>query len=210
MAGSSPHYHHGELRPALVQAGLALARQGGTQALGLRAVTREVGVTPTAAYRHFADQHELVQAVATEAQNILAARMLKNRQSVQDEPDPGSRAVHLLHEIGRCYIDFALSEPGWFDVAFLAPGKPRGPEAFAAGGATLAAPFRLLLEALDGMVEAGVLTPQKRRNAEWVCWSGVHGFADLVNRGPLKGQDRTVVDQLAAYVVDALIRGLQA
>jgi AcrR family transcriptional regulator len=210
MAGDSLHYHHGDLRQALVQAGLGLARQGGTEALRLRAVTRAVGVTPTAAYRHFADQQELVQAVAAEAQDLLAAAMLKNQPSLREEPDPGRRAVHQLREIGRCYIEFALAEPGWFDVAFLAPGKPRGPEAFAAGRASLAAPFRLLLEALDGMAEAGVLTPEQRLNAEWVCWSGVHGFADLVNRGPLKGQDRAVIDQLAAHIVDALISGLQA
>lgn len=207
MAVDAIPYHHGDLRGALVAAGLLLARRGGAGALGLRAVTRSVGVTPSAAYRHFADQKALATAVATEAQNLLAAAMVRNSPSALDEPDAGRRAVHRLREVGRCYIEFALSEPGWFDVAFLTPTEKPGP---AAAGPRVAAPFRLLVEALDAMVEAGVLSPGQRVNAEWVCWSAVHGFVDLAIRGPLRGQDRAVIDRLAEHIVDATINGLQA
>jgi len=47
-----------------VTAGLELARSRGPDAIGLREITRVVGVTPNAAYRHFTDRAALVRAAA--------------------------------------------------------------------------------------------------------------------------------------------------
>jgi len=57
----------GAVRSALVEAGVALARSGGPDAVVLREVTRTVGVVPNAAYRHFASHMELLQAVRSVA-----------------------------------------------------------------------------------------------------------------------------------------------
>src|SRR5271163_1865713 len=56
-------YRHGDLRRALLEAGIELARGGGPDAVVLREATRRAGVVPNAAYRHFASRHELLQAV---------------------------------------------------------------------------------------------------------------------------------------------------
>jgi AcrR family transcriptional regulator len=55
-------YHHGDLRNALVAAAAELAAKGGPQSVTIRAAAREVGVTPTAAYRHFAGHEDLLNA----------------------------------------------------------------------------------------------------------------------------------------------------
>ncbi len=55
-------------------------------------------------------------------------------------------------------------------------------------GRPAAAPLARLVLALDGLVEAGLLSPRRRRGAEWPCWSAVHGFALLALGGPLRGQ----------------------
>ena len=47
-------------------------------------------------------------------------------------------------------------------------------------------PFQLLGAALDGLVEAGVLPPERRPGAEYLAWSAVHGLALLVIDGPLR------------------------
>ena len=60
-------YHHGDLRQALVQAGLELARAGGPEAVVLREATRRAGVAPNAAYRHFANREALFGAVRAAA-----------------------------------------------------------------------------------------------------------------------------------------------
>src|SRR5882757_10190078 len=68
-------YRHGDLRRALVEAGIELAREGGPDAVVLRAATRQVGVAPNAAYRHFADRRALQRAVCAAAQAELARAM---------------------------------------------------------------------------------------------------------------------------------------
>ena len=62
-AQSRRTYHHGDLRQALLDAGIALARDGGPEAVVLREATRRAGVVPNAAYRHFVSRHALLQAV---------------------------------------------------------------------------------------------------------------------------------------------------
>lgn len=200
-------YHHGDLRSALIDAGLTLARDGGVAALGLREVTRSVGVTPSAAYRHFADLRALTLAVAAEAQNRFAAAIEARirREAVSDEPS--RRAVEALRGVGLGYIEFAVTEPGWFELAVLTHDERDGAVVMTAGA--VPPPFALLLTALDDMVAAGALSPQRREHAEWACWSAVHGFADIATRGPMRGQDRAVVDALSELVVDTIIAGLR-
>src|SRR5690242_15991484 len=70
-------YHHGDLRNALIGAAADLAERGGPDAVTIRAAAREVGVTPTAAYRHFAGQADLVDAAKAEALQRMATTILE-------------------------------------------------------------------------------------------------------------------------------------
>ena len=190
-------YHHGNLREALVEAGLELTRAGGAQALAMRDVARRVGVSPTAAYRHFADRDALVAAIATRIQAGMADRM-------HEAAPVGARPRDLLRAVGLGYIGFALAEPGWFDVAFATiDARPD-----AAGAAPLPAPLSMLVTALDELAVAGELT--ERAGAEWPCWSAVHGFALLALRGPLRFLPPDDVWAAAERTVDDVIDGLLA
>jgi AcrR family transcriptional regulator len=185
-------YHHGDLRAALIDAGLQLTRAGGPDALTIREATRRAGVSPNAAYRHFADREALLAAVATAIQLRMAARM---RASVRRR---GSS--ELLRAVGIGYIKFALDEPGWFAVAFFGAGLTNETAS--------AAPYLALVEALDAMVAAGALSPERRNGAEWPCFSAVHGFAELALRGPLRSASRRDVELLAQRTVDDIIAGM--
>jgi len=187
-------YHHGDLRMALIDAGLALTRTGGPDALTIREATRQVGVSPNAAYRHFADREALLGAVAAAIQHRMATRMRGS-----------SKAEERLRSVGLGYIKFALDEPGWFAVAFFGAGLVGLPDEIAG-----APPYLALIEALDAMVDAGVLTPQRRSGAEWPCWSAVHGFAELALHGPLRHASRRDVEALARRTVDDIVAGVTA
>ena len=193
MTDTKTGYHHGDLRAALIDAGLQLTRAGGPEALTIREATRRVGVSPNAAYRHFADREALLRAVATTIQHRMTARM---RNSVRRR---GS--IELLRAVGIGYIKFALDEPGWFAVAFFGVGH--------SDDTASAPPYLALVEALDAMVEAGVLSPERREGAEWPCFSAVHGFAELALHGPLRGMSRRQVESLAGRTVDDIIAGLR-
>jgi AcrR family transcriptional regulator len=185
-------YHHGDLRAALIDAGLQLTRAGGPEALTIREATRRVGVSPNAAYRHFADRDALLEAVAAAIQHRMTARM---RASVRRRG-----ATELLRAVGVGYIKFALDEPGWFAVAFFGAGQ--------SDETASAPPYLALVEALDAMANAGALSPERRDGAEWPCWSAVHGFAELALRGPLRGARRREVDSLAQRTVDDIVAGV--
>ena len=210
MATVKTGYHHGDLRAALIDAGLHLTRTGGPEALTIREATRRVGVSPNAAYRHFADRETLLRAVATAIQHRMAARM-QSSASRRGSAEP--QACDRLRAVGVGYIKFALDEPGWFTVAFfgadLAGADLIGFAAEQDQTAT-APPYLALVEALDAMVIAGALSPERRDGAEWPCWSAVHGFAELVLHGPLRDARRREVEALAKRTVDDIIAGVTA
>jgi AcrR family transcriptional regulator len=185
-------YHHGDLRTALTDAGLALTRTGGPEALTIREATRRVGVSPNAAYRHFADREALLGAVASAIQHRMAAQMQgsSRRRGAGDQ----------LRAVGMGYIKFALDEPGWFTVAFFGAVDPDE----TAG----APPYLALVDALDAMMAAGTLAPERRDGAEWPCWSAVHGFAELALQGPLRHASRREIDALARRTVDDIVAGV--
>ncbi|MEO7268837.1 MAG: TetR/AcrR family transcriptional regulator [Knoellia sp.] len=197
-------YHHGNLRSALLDAALDMSRVTGADALSLRAVTREVGVSTRAAYRHFANRQDLIRAVAIMGLSRMAL-MIEAELVKADSP------VQRLCAVGRGYIGFALTEPGWFDVAML---TPRGFELFAekgAEGASGLTPHGLLMSALEGLVDEGTLDPRDVERTATLCWSGVHGYSSLVSRGPLSTLPdeaaRVVGGTLAADLVHSIVLG---
>jgi AcrR family transcriptional regulator len=113
---------HGDLRRALLQARIELARDGGPQAVVLREATRRAGVAPNAAYRHFSSQRDLLQAVRAAALSSLAlaieAEIVRVRRR-KGSPPESARAT--LRAVGTGYLKFALTERGLFRTAFLTP-----------------------------------------------------------------------------------------
>ncbi len=197
-------YHHGDLRNALLDAGLALTRDGGTDAVTVREVARRAGVVPTAVYRHFADRDALVSAIAVRIQEQVAQRM---RQAAPGHPATTplpSDGRARLRAVGLGYIGFALSEPGWFEVAFGGASALPGD----VDPAALPAPLAMLVGALDDLVAEGALPAESRPGAEWPCWSTVHGFALLALRGPLRALSRDALWAEAERAVDTVIAGL--
>jgi AcrR family transcriptional regulator len=186
-------YHHGNLRPALVGTAVELARAKGPDGVVLREVARRTGVSHNAAYRHFADREQLLAEVALWAMGRLEQAMEERLATVRKR-DPAVRARQRLREVGRAYVEFALSEPGLFEVAFSAPFH----------SAETQGPYGLLNRTLDELVEVGVLPAGRRPGAEVACWAGVHGFAELHLRGPLREVPAADRERSLARMLDLL------
>lgn len=198
-------YHHGNLAAELLAATVELARSGGPEAVTIRGVARHVGVSPSAVYRHFTDLDTLLGAAGDAATEKLADSM----HAVQDllgGETPGELALNRLRGVGLGYIAFALDEPGWFSLIFSTQpvsGADQPVDVVRAGARVR--PYALLVDALDELLAAGVITAGQRDGAEWSCWSSVHGFAALVQGGPLRSLPRDRVDALAASVAESSI-----
>jgi AcrR family transcriptional regulator len=200
-------YRHGDLRRALVDAGIALARHGGPNAVVLREATRRAGVVPNAAYRHFRSRDELLQAVRDAARAALAVTMENELAAVRRDDDAADYARASLRAIGAAYLRFAQTEPGLFRTAFATGPAPGEGHRVIAGTSGLG-PFELLAAALDRLVASGVLPSDRRPAAEYLAWSAVHGLAMLVLDGPLRRMTDAERESVAARLLTMVEKGI--
>jgi AcrR family transcriptional regulator len=181
------------LRNALIGAAAELAGQGGPDAVTIRAAARKVGVTPTAAYRHFAGHEDLLTAAKELSLDRMADAMRNRLAALVPDPDPARAAMARLEAMGRGYVDFALSEPGLFRTAFCRnPDKAldlKAPDG----------PHTMLTRSVDDLIAVGFFREEARLGAEISAWSLVHGLSMLLLDGPLANlpavEQQAVVDQ---------------
>ena len=201
-------YRHGDLRRALLDAGIELARQGGPDAVVLREATRRAGVAPNAAYRHFANRDALLDAVRAAAVGAVAEAMEAEMAHVPTTGTPTEQAHARVRAVGAGYLRFAHTETGLFRTAFGGRFAVQHDPDPAMGGATGLNPFQHLSAALDDLVTAGALPPERRPAAEYLAWSTVHGMALLSIDGPLRGTPQPMLDGLGQRLLDMVERGL--
>jgi AcrR family transcriptional regulator len=103
-------YHHGDLRAALIQAGEVVLRREGVARLGMRAVTREAGVSHTAAKPHFGSLDGLRAEIAAKGFHKLAeaCEATANIQAMRPRRIASARA----------YTHFAFANSELFELMF--------------------------------------------------------------------------------------------
>ncbi len=200
-------FRHGDLRNALVAAGLEMAKAGGPNAVVLREATRQAGVSPNAAYRHFANQSALLDGVRSACISQLAGAIEDEMKKCRPGRDPQAFARKSLRAVGMAYLGFAMKEPGMFRTAFSVPPPVHSPDPANTASMGLN-PFQLLSLALDRMQESGLLRGKDRQGAEYLAWSSVHGLALLVLEGPLHEMPPQGVLALGERLVAMVERGL--
>jgi AcrR family transcriptional regulator len=206
-----PTYHHGDLANALITAAIELARDGGPEAVVLREAARKVGVSATAAYRHFTGYGDLVHSVKERCAVQLGASMNAELAQTPAEPDPQAEALRRLQAFGRGYLRFALAEPGLFRTAFCRPERTgTTPEAEHDLDLAMVSPYRMLIDSIDDLVTVGVMPAQRRPWAEVFAWSSVHGLAMLLLDGPLVLCPPEEQEQIIARVLEGVGLGLTA
>jgi len=201
-------YRHGDLRRALLDAGIELARSGGPDAIVLREATRRAGVAPNAAYRHFAGRLDLLQGVRAAALAALARAMEAELDGIDPTWPADAQARASLRAIGVGYLRFAQMETGLFRTAFAVPDAVENDVDPAKAGDSGLNPFQLLSLALDRMTAAGVLPAERRPGAEYLAWSAVHGLALLIIDGPLRSRPPEQTGAIALRVVEMVENGL--
>lgn len=178
-AGRAP-YHHGDLRNALVQAGLKSLERAGPDALSLRAIAADLGVSHAAPAHHFGTLTGLRTALATVGYARFGTAMKIARENAGPDPEAQMRAV------GVSYIDFAESSPALFRLMFTAPLLDWS-EATLQVAAT-AARQELIEICRPAADRLGLVDPVMRGALERLVWSSVHGFAHLSVSGQFDAQ----------------------
>ena len=166
-------YHHGDLRVALIEAGLAVLAGSDAEAISLRELARTVGVSPTAVYRHFPDKKALLSALASEG----IARLGEAQRIASDAAGGGAAGFAAT---GRAYVRFALAHPALFRLAFTHGGYAAAPTQSTDQASQMLRGYSQQF----GGADAERLTLQ--------AWAVAHGLAMLMLDGRLPPDDALI------------------
>ena len=167
-------YHHGDLRDALIRAALREAEQGGAEAISIKALAKQLGVSQPAPYRHFADREALLAAVAAEAFRQFSAEL---REAI-DKPAERSK----LSRFAQATLEFGLRRNGIWRLMFASRVM-----AWAADDSELHAAARETFALLVDALEAPAVGLLRERQALKI-WASLHGVVMLAEQGLLTGQ----------------------
>lgn len=184
-------------RDAIVATARRLLAADGLEALSLRRVARELGVTAPALYAHVDDKLALLRAVAEGE----FARLAERFETAAGAPDPLAR----IRANARAYVGYARENPELFRVMFLFRPRltavPRGDElplatrTFEAGAAAVA-------EASA----AGAIRRADPLLASLALWTAIHGLASVFLLGVELGAEQE--ERLVDCVIESLLEGL--
>ena len=187
-------YHHGNLAESLLDAVEDLASRFGLEAVSLRACAKQIGVSPSSAFRHYPDKRALLTAFAARAVTQLTAAL---DQAAEENP--------AFRNIAIAYVKYAIEKPALFRAMWredtLYASDPTYRNATAELTSHLTGGFGDALEDAD---------PDALSDQELLAWSTLHGLAVLFIDGPLsQTTDACNRITLAERVIDQLLPSLQ-
>ena len=192
-------YHHGSLDEALIQAAIKAIRTSGIDSLTLRNLARDIGVSPSAVYRHFPSLDYLLARVSQHSRQALAQRMIDAREGIPQTGNAKQRSLRRFEAIGKAYISFAIEHPHLFTAAFRATDVSLDIDDDPSA-------WLVLNEAIDEMVATGAIPQARRTDASIIAWSGVHGLAKILTESakPPGLNDENHIDAVIKGVVRAI------
>lgn len=176
-------YHHGDLRASVLQAAGELLEKQGIEALSLRDVARQAGVSHNAPYRHFPSKGALLNALAAAGFERFHAAL------AAAEREGGLRAR------GEAYIRFALANPQHFRLMF-------GSGLSLSGDAGLREQAGRAFGGLQQAIAAH--SGKEAPHAAIAAWALVHGLSHLLLEQKLAGAEREGVQEFVRAVLGSV------
>ena len=177
---SDEAYHHGDLRAAALALGLEKLASQDVPDLGLRAIARDLGVSATALYRHFASKDALLDALALEG-----LRQLGESQCAAAAAAGGGEAA--FRATGEAYVRWAVANPALFSRTFA-----RSPPADLAAADSCDNEAERQLQAGISSVLPQLGPGSDRASAAMHAWALVHGLANLILAGHIANDPATI------------------
>ena len=178
-------YHHGDLKNALIEAGIETLSKEGVGGLSLREVARRAGVSHTAPYAHYADKQALIAAIATEGYEKLYAKIASVVQRYSDDP------AQQLVEAAWAYAEFAMVETDQFKITFS--GVVEKEKDYPAFVEVSQKSFKLVVGIIEACQREGVLPAGPSDVIAVGVWGLLHGLVSLVLEGQVS---HTILDRL--------------
>lgn len=164
-------YHHGDLKTALIQAGIRLLHKSDGHEFSLREVAKEAGVSHAAPYRHFSDKETLMAAIAhlgfVELGDKIETALSKNKDNIKD----------WVPLIAKEYLNFAIKNPAQFKM--MVGGFVTDPQKFEEFDWVGKKLFERFVEVIKLCQSAKVIKEGDPQLIVLSFWSLMHGFVVL-------------------------------
>jgi AcrR family transcriptional regulator len=171
------HYHHGDLKNALIKAGVKILSEAGIEGLSLRKVAQRAGVSHNAPYSHFPDKQSLIAAISTEGFKQLYTELDSAISAYPD--DPGRQ----LQEGAWAYAQFALDHTDIFKIMFS--GIIEKEKDYPAFVEISQQTFGRVVDVVLACQQAGLLPPEQADVMAIAVWGMVHGIISLRLEGQI-------------------------
>jgi AcrR family transcriptional regulator len=189
-------YHHGNLRSALLERASQTVDERGAQALSLRELAREIGVSHAAPRRHFPDRQALLDALAEDGFERLGEEL---RGAVQRA---GAAFDGRLHALAQAYIGFATRHAALLELMFAGKQRAGADRVRETADRAFAVPMAVIAEAQA----AGELAPGDPGRVAIAAFATMQGLATMANGGMIESQPVTAV---VTDAIDQLLAGLR-
>ena len=177
-------YHHGDLKNALIKAGVEILAKDGVSGLSLRKVALKAGVSHAAPYAHFVDKQALIAAISTEGFRQLYERMSEVAEKYKSRPEK------QLVEAAWSYVQFAMDDPDRFKVMFS--GVLEKEKEYAEFVVESQRNFQLVKMIIEANQASGALRGGDSELVALSAWGIIHGFVMLLLEGQIP---HTVLEQ---------------
>ena len=174
---TSKNYHHGNLKNALIEAGIEILAEEGIGALSLRKVAKQAGVSHAAPYSHFADKQALIAAISTKGHIQIYEKISEIIERSPNAP------LQQLVEASCAYLQFGMDKPDLFRITFS--GVVEKEKDYPALVEMTQKNFEIIRQIARRCNAAGIFETDDENLLAVSLWGTVHGLVSLIQQGQI-------------------------
>lgn len=163
-----------EMRQRVIKTAMKLFLKEGIENVSMRKIADKIEYSPGAIYSYFKDKGDIIHAIHDEG----FEKLYSLQKSLDNIKDPFER----LAEMGKLYMKFALENPDYYDLMFIAKGiaiKITEKQEWNIGQRS----YDYLRNTVKECIEHGYVIESDVDSATFAVWGFVHGMAALIIRG---------------------------
>lgn len=163
-------YHHGDLRRSLIEMGIEIIKQEGEEALSLRKVAANCGVSNAAPYAHFKNKNEFLAAIQQHIMYLFTT-------TLEEVYEKYKNTNSLLLMMGKAYVMFFYQNPFYYDFLFSRKNINLN---LLLDNSNDTPPLALLKRAASSVFQEANLSEEMLQNKIIAMWALVHGLTALI------------------------------
>lgn len=195
----SKKYHHGDLKNALIKAGVEILAKEGVSGLSLRKVAQHAGVSHSAPYAHFPDKQSLIAAISTEGFTQLYTEL-----EAAISPYSKNPKKQLLEGV-KAYVRFAEENTDTFKIMFS--GVLEKEKDYPSFVEISSKTFKLVVRVVQACQNAGSLPTAPADLMAVSVWGQVHGILSLALEGQISHTllEKKSIESIVIFAIEQIL-----